>query len=131
MLDGPFASLVWSPKGITGLMFAKNQGQPIEIDRAQSLGHGSTQALHPPLVDARDELLDDRQVRAMTALGNRRIRDLHVAVIGAGGTGSPLAEQLTRLGVARLVIVDPDVIDDASNVRRIVGSRSTDFGASK
>jgi molybdopterin/thiamine biosynthesis adenylyltransferase len=113
-------------------MFAKNKpGQPIQIKRAQSLGKGSAQALHPVLVDPRDEQLDDRQVRAMTALGNKRIRDLVVAVIGVGGTGSPVAEQLTRLGVARLVLVDPDVIDDVSNLRRITGSRPTDVGASK
>jgi molybdopterin/thiamine biosynthesis adenylyltransferase len=132
MLNGPFASLVWSPRGVTGVMFDKNvPGQPIQIERAQSLGGGSARPLHPTVADARDTLLDDRQVRAMTALGNKRIRDFSVAVIGLGGTGSPVAEQLTRLGVARLVLIDPDVIDDVSNLRRITGSRPKDFGAAK
>jgi len=36
-----------------------------------------------------DAVLDDRQIRALSALGNRRIRDLVVAVVGAGGTGVP------------------------------------------
>jgi molybdopterin-synthase adenylyltransferase len=132
MLDGCFASLVWSPRGVTGVMFKKSDaGSPIELDRIDSLGEGTIQPLHPTDNESQDEALDDRQIRAITALGNKRIRELHVAVVGAGGTGSPLAEQLARLGVARLVLVDPDVIDDVSNIRRVVGSRPSDVGAMK
>jgi molybdopterin/thiamine biosynthesis adenylyltransferase len=36
------------------------------------------------------------------------LRRLRVAVIGCSGTGSPLIEQLVRLGIRRLVLVDPD-----------------------
>ncbi len=36
------------------------------------------------------------------------LRRLRVAVIGCSGTGSPLIEQLVRLGIGRLVLVDPD-----------------------
>src|SRR6266704_6719303 len=37
MLSGPFASLVWSPKGVTGVMFSPDHPVvPLDIDRAES-----------------------------------------------------------------------------------------------
>lgn len=130
MLDGPFASLVWSPKGVTGIMFTSDAPEaPMKLDRAESLGDRMGETLHP--ADERFEGeadLDDRQVRALTALGNRRLRDLEVGVVGAGGTGSPAAEQLVRIGAAGVVLVDPDLLDDKSNLRRVVGSRASDLG---
>jgi molybdopterin/thiamine biosynthesis adenylyltransferase len=130
-LDGPFASLVWSPQGLAGVMFrGDDPSTPIRLERFESLGNGGVEQLHPLKRDVgSDRGLDDRQVRALTALGNRRLRDLHVAIIGAGGTGSPVAEQLVRMGVAAVTLVDPDVIDDSSNLRRVVGSRPSDLGA--
>ena len=41
----------------------------------------------------------------------RRLRELAVAVVGCSGTGSPVIEQLARLGVGRLVLVDPDRVE--------------------
>ena len=130
-IDGPFASLVWSPRGLTGLIFrADDPAKPIRLDRFESLGGGTVEPLHPvaDLADS-DRRLDDRQIRALSVLGNQRIRDLVVAVVGAGGTGSPAAEQLVRTGVAQVVLIDPDVIDHESNVRRIVGSHLGDVAA--
>lgn len=54
-----------------------------------------------------------------------RLRRLSIAVIGCSGTGSPVIEQLMRLGVGELVIVDDDVIEDR-NVNRILNSTLQD-----
>jgi len=54
-----------------------------------------------------------------------RLRRLTVAVIGASGTGSPLIEQLVRLGVGVLVIVDDDKMEER-NVNRILNSTMKD-----
>ena len=51
----------------------------------------------------------------------QRLRRLSIAVIGASGTGSPVIEQLMRLGVGELVIVDDDHMEDR-NVNRILNS---------
>jgi len=51
---------------------------------------------------------------------------MHVAVVGVGGLGSPVAEQLVRMG-SRVTIVDHDMLDTPSNVRRIYGSRVADL----
>jgi molybdopterin/thiamine biosynthesis adenylyltransferase len=36
------------------------------------------------------------------------LRRMRIAVVGCSGTGTPLIEQLVRLGVGQLVLVDPD-----------------------
>lgn len=72
----------------------------------------------------------DRQVRAFGTDGQNMLRRLKVGVIGAGGTGSAVIEQLTRLGVGKLVIVDPDTLSD-TNVTRVYGSTMNDIGAPK
>ena len=130
MLDGPFASLVWSPQGITGIMFSRGQSQaPLTLNRAEILGRGAVERLHR-LDDRPNDLeIDDRQARALSVIGNRRLREFQVGVVGAGGTGSPLAEQLIRVGVARVTLVDPDSLDSPSNLRRVVGSRPSDLRA--
>ena len=48
-----------------------------------------------------------------------------MAVVGCSGTGSPLIEQLARLGVGRIVIVDPDHVE-TKNLNRIVNSTRED-----
>jgi hypothetical protein len=55
----------------------------------------------------------------------RRLRELSVAVVGCSGTGSPVIEQLARLGVGRLVIVDPDRVEE-KNLNRILNATRED-----
>lgn len=55
----------------------------------------------------------------------QRLRRLWIAVIGASGTGSPIVEQLMRLGVGVLVIVDDDRME-GRNVNRILNSTMRD-----
>jgi ThiF family/Prokaryotic homologs of the JAB domain len=55
----------------------------------------------------------------------RRLREMSIAVIGCSGTGSPLIEQLTRLGVGRLVLVDPDRVEE-KNLNRILNATRED-----
>jgi hypothetical protein len=55
----------------------------------------------------------------------RQLRRLSIAVVGCSGTGSPLIEQLARLGVGRLVLVDPDKVEE-KNLNRIVNSKRVD-----
>lgn len=74
------------------------------------------------------EELDDRQTRSLGPV-NKIIRTLTVAVIGSGGLGSSVSEQLVRMGVNKLILVDNDVIDTPSNLRRIYGTRIDDFSS--
>ena len=65
--------------------------------------------------------LDDRQRDALGA-AHDVLRDICVGVVGLGGTGSPLAEVLVRMGVGRLILIDHDELDTPSNLRRVFGS---------
>lgn len=84
----------------------------------------------PPQALAAETGAFDRQIRTFGAAGQAVISGLRVAVIGAGGTGSAVAEQLARLGVRDLLLVDDDVVN-SSNVSRVYGSRSLDAGKAK
>ena len=50
-----------------------------------------------------------------------RMRRLSIAVVGASGTGSPVSEQLQRLGVGELVLVDDDHMEER-NIYRVLNS---------
>ena len=53
------------------------------------------------------------------------LRQLKIGVVGCSGTGSPVIEQLARLQVGHLVLVDPDVIEK-KNLNRILHSTLND-----
>jgi hypothetical protein len=53
------------------------------------------------------------------------LRALCVAVVGCSGTGSFVVEELARLGVGRLVLIDPDRVEE-KNLNRIVNSSKED-----
>jgi len=79
----------------------------------------------PPLPD-----IYDRNVRAFGAAVQHTLSDLEIAIVGCGGTGSAVAEQLTRLGVRHLILIDPDKLTE-SNLTRVYGSRISDIGQPK
>jgi proteasome lid subunit RPN8/RPN11 len=72
----------------------------------------------------------DRNVRAFGPAIQSILGDLVIAVTGAGGTGSAVAEQLVRLGVRRLILIDADRLS-ASNITRVYGSTPNDIGRLK
>lgn len=72
----------------------------------------------------------DRQIRAFGRDGQRLLKRLRVGVVGAGGTGSAVFEQLVRLGVGEIVLIDDDEVS-ATNLTRIHGSTMADVGKPK
>lgn len=62
----------------------------------------------------------DRNIRALGEDGQHRLAETHVAVVGCGGLGSVMVEELARLGVNELTLIDPDVVEE-SNLPRLVG----------
>lgn len=126
LVDGPFASLVVSPGGWGGAVY---EHRTIEaLDRLATVGRRIV-VFDRQLPLERSEF-DDRQRSLLGSAGNRLLRSLRVAVIGVGGTGSPIAETLTRMGVGELIIVDPDRLE-GSNARRVFGVTHSDALAGK
>lgn len=90
-------------------------------------------ARHPATCDDEAVAIDsrfDRNLRAFGAPGQRRLRDTDVTIVGVGGLGSSVAEQLARVGVGSLHLIDPDHLEE-SNVPRVYGSYDADIGVPK
>lgn len=81
---------------------------------------------------AEDEIPEffDRQVRAFGPDAQRALSRLHVGIVGVGGTGSAVLEQLIRLGIGTVSIYDAETFE-SSNVNRVYGSESGDQGTPK
>lgn len=70
----------------------------------------------------------ERQRLALGNDGQEILRNLHVGIVGLGGTGSICFAQLAHLGVGRITVIDGDLVED-SNVSRIIGATAADVGS--
>jgi molybdopterin/thiamine biosynthesis adenylyltransferase len=72
----------------------------------------------------------DRQLRIFGRDGQAILKSIRVAIVGLGGTGTVVLQQLAHLGVHRFLLVDPDIVDE-TNLNRLIGANSKDVGKSK
>ncbi|MEU0541845.1 adenylyltransferase/sulfurtransferase MoeZ [Nocardia sp. NPDC005978] len=92
----------------------------------------------PPLVEPAAELTRDEVARYsrhliipdLGVVGQKRLKNARVLVIGAGGLGSPALLYLAAAGVGTLGIVEFDEVD-ASNLQRQIIHGESDIGRSK
>jgi molybdopterin/thiamine biosynthesis adenylyltransferase len=97
---------------------------PSHADDGPGAGDGSGPGAVPP-----DETFD-RQIRMFGPAGQRVLGALSVGVVGTGGTGSAVAEQLARLGVGALTLIDDDVVTEPTPTRGY-GMTVADLGRPK
>lgn len=117
-----------TPDPVTGVV--PGPDGPVPVGAVRIVGDGWRLLL--PAGDDGLGVVFDRQIRAFGPAGQRVLSHLRVGIVGAGGTGSAVFEQLVRLGVGEILIIDPDVInDDGSNVTRVYGSTMVDIGQPK
>lgn len=72
----------------------------------------------------------DRQVRLLGAEAQNRLGRMVVGVVGVGGTGSIIVQQLAHLGIENFVLVDHDLVE-GTNLNRLVGAQPSDVGTPK
>lgn len=72
----------------------------------------------------------ERQIRVFGPDLQRAFGRLHIGVVGAGGTGSAVIEQLVRLGVGTLTVIDDQTLD-VTNVNRVYNAGVADAGVAK
>jgi molybdopterin/thiamine biosynthesis adenylyltransferase len=119
--QAPTASLLFYPGGVRGRVWLPNQATALPIDEIIVLGRSihRYRDRQSPTFQADEQF--DRQVRAFGSHGQYLIERSRVAIVGVGGTGSAVAEQLARLGVKDILLVDPDDFE-ASNLTRMYGT---------
>jgi len=123
--DGPVAALVFAETAVAGEVWEAGEA-PAPLQHLRILGQRITDLEDGQRHPARP--VDERHARQALLLsrsGQSRLGSLRVAVVGAGGGGSMLVEQLGRLGVGEIWVADFDRIT-RSNLSRIVGSRPID-----
>jgi len=121
--DKPHASAVMLPNGeIFGRFYFSNlQNKP--IDKVAISGDCILQFTKTGRFET-----DDFAVRTIQAFGDKTyqlLKGLSIGIVGCSGTGSPVIEQLVRLGVGKLILVDPDVVE-FKNLNRIINTTSSD-----
>ena len=92
----------------------------------------------PPLVEPVAALSDAERARTARhtrlagfgEIAQRRLAAARIAVVGAGGLGSPAVLGLAAAGVGELIVIDDDVVEQ-SNLQRQVLHRLGDVGAPK
>lgn len=127
-----YASLIFSPaaNGLSFTGFVEGDGFRCEVDRLFTVGdrfrYIESYRNH---ADALTEEFD-RSVRAFGGAVQAAFSRLRFGVVGNGGTGSAVAEQLVRLGARDLILFDPDVLE-VTNLTRVYGSTRGDVGRPK
>jgi molybdopterin/thiamine biosynthesis adenylyltransferase len=78
-------------------------------------------------------IYQERYSRQLPLVGpdrQRTLEGLTVAVVGLGGLGSFAALELAHLGIGKLLLIDPDRIEE-SNLNRLLGAGPGDVGRYK
>ncbi|MFC3692128.1 HesA/MoeB/ThiF family protein [Chenggangzhangella methanolivorans] len=122
---GPHGSLILSEHGHAARARLRD-GATIVIPEIVEVGR-SVRRSGPALDRATIDAIDDRNVRALGEAGQRSLRALTLAVVGAGGTGSLVIEQAAHLGIGRLILIDDERIED-TNRNRVVGASPGSVG---
>jgi hypothetical protein len=128
--DGPHASVVMLPDGHFFGRAVDVENRFSALERISVVGHEISILLDSTVGPAPAHA--ERHEQLFGTATTHLLRSLTVGVVGCSGTGSFVVEMLARLGVRRLILVDPDRIE-YRNLNRIVGSTSVDaaLGRSK
>lgn len=121
--DGPHASVVMLPDGRMFGRSIDNENGFSPLRKILVVNHdigvyvpGATSPI-PAHAERHAQVFGDRTTRLLG--------QITVGVVGCSGTGSFVIEMLARLGVKKLVLVDPDCVEER-NLNRIVGTTAAD-----
>jgi len=126
----PLGSFVFSRHGMYGIIFDKNKQQPVSNIKVSGNTIYEFPCIGSDSKSYKEDPMFDRQIRALGKQNQKRLQELKVTIIGAGGTGSPLAVQLARMGIKKIRLVDRDILDK-TNIPRVYGSTENDIDKSK
>jgi len=118
--DAPHISLLLGKERL----IARELGSSNPV-RVLEIGDRIEHAYDPVAGDVELEIAHDRQIRAFGEAGQRRLGRLRVVIVGLGGTGSVVAQQLVHLGINDFLLIDPQLVD-GTNLNRVIGATHDD-----
>lgn len=130
-----FSMMVLGSEGFSLLEY-DGDSDSLKVPENASLAVMTRQGLNklmPTKKDAEAQSIEgtfDRQVRLWGEESQRRIGEVTAGIVGLGGTGSMVLQMLSRMGVKKFVVIDPDTIEE-SNLNRLPYAGTTDIGKKK
>lgn len=124
----PVAAVVLGTSSAAGEVWTPAGAEP--VDDVRVVGSPILELGPAPLPGMACDERFARQVLLLGEAGQRRLRELTVAIVGLGGGGSLIAQTLACLGVGTITLIDHDAIKRL-NLSRIAGATPTDIGRLK
>jgi molybdopterin-synthase adenylyltransferase len=121
----PYCATVWGTESIAALAWQAGEPRGRQVDEIMVRGK-NMQRIQPS--NARRQNFEftkgtsekyDRQIRAFGLSFQKTISDQKIGIVGAGGTGSHLLQELVYLGVREIFLIDDDKVD-TTNLNRLV-----------
>lgn len=125
----PYGATVWGDDTIYAEYFMPD-GMRGVVDSVVVYGDKLDQVVSRDDDERETSIRFDRQLPWFTSAGQRKIGRLKFGIVGLGGTGSPLVQNLVFLGGRDFVLIDDDVSDD-TNMNRLVTAAAADAGTNK
>lgn len=124
----PYAATVWGDSEIYGEYFLPNG----KSGQLQSITIVSEKQLKQALsIDVRKTfLIHQRQLAWFGTMGQQQLAKLTIAIVGCGGTGSHVIQNLAYLGCRKFILIDDDVVE-RSNMNRLVTATLADLDTPK
>lgn len=125
----PYGATVWGDSTVYAEFFLPD-GRIGTIDSITVTGGSFRQ-----LVSKDDDLEPlghtfDRQLPWFTAQGQHALSRMWIGVVGAGGTGSQIVQNLVYLGVRNFILIDDDKADE-TDMNRLIIATPADLGIQK
>jgi molybdopterin-synthase adenylyltransferase len=121
----PHGTVVVSRTHASGLVWLPGVRKPQSLTKVRWFGSAIADfdcGEHSFLLETSDEY--SRQALLVGADGQAKLRGARVAVVGAGGGGSHVIQQLAYAGVGEIVVIDPDVYQNSNRHRLVAGVRA-------
>jgi hypothetical protein len=126
----PVGSLLVAPNGISARAWLglSKKSVPASATVLDEMNY----RIYPdlPKSDFIGHTLVDRQLRVLGKRNQDELESLDIGIVGLGGTGSSVAEQLVRMGITKLRLVDHDLFEP-SNWSRLYGSSWKDIARNR
>lgn len=119
---GAIGGLIWLP--------GRPPTEVVEVGEARWLKSPVVRHPQPPRLRPRRFAIYDRQEMLIGPDGQSLLSQTTLGVVGLGGGGSHIVQQAAHMGFGRLILIDPDRVED-TNLSRLVGAGPSDTGRLK